>query len=157
MDTSSWPTDDWKAFFVRWEKEQYHQGNLDLIDEYNSPDLVDHHLPPGYDDGNEGKRRLVRELLDDFPDFRLRMDDLVVERIGDGDVHFKVVEQFTISGTHHGTYRGIQPTGEAFETSGIAMMRLIDGIEFEHWAVVDDLDMPTQRGVFESPLPKGSS
>ena len=34
MDTASWTTEDWKAFFVRWEEEQYHQGSLDLIDEY---------------------------------------------------------------------------------------------------------------------------
>ena len=43
MDTGNWTTEDWKAFFIRWEDEQYHEQNLDAIDEYYSPDLVDHH------------------------------------------------------------------------------------------------------------------
>lgn len=155
MDTGNWSTEEWRAFFIRWEDEQYHQQNLDVIDEYYSPDLVDHHLPPGYADGNDGKRRLVRELLDAFPDFRIALEDLIVEKLDDGAAHFKIVERFTISGTHRSTYRGVPATGKRFETTGIAIMRFVDGMEVEHWAVVDDLDMLQQLGVINTPYAAG--
>lgn len=148
MNMNDWTTEDWKKFFVEWEEEQFHKGNLDLIDKYYSPDLVDHHLPPGYPTGSNGKRKLVRELLDAFPDFHITMDDLVVEKVNSGQ---KVVERFTIEGTHQGDYRGISATGNRFKTHGISICQFVDGMEVEHWAVVDELDMLQQLGVIESP------
>jgi len=148
MNTEGWTTADWKTFFVEWEEEQYHKGNLEMIDEMYSPDLVDHHLPPGYPTGNDGKRRLVRELLDAFPDFHITMDDLIVEGTAKGDM---VVERFTIEGTHHGDYRGIPATGRHFETHGMSICRFVEGLEVEHWAVIDELDMLQQLGVVDSP------
>lgn len=150
MDTRSWTTEDWKGFFIRWEEEQYHQQNLDAIDEYYSPNLVDHHLPPGYPSGNDGKRRLVGELLKAFPDFHITLEDLIVEKEPDGGAD-KIVERFTISGTHHGEYRGIPATGNRFETHGMSICRFVDGMQVEHWAVVDELDMLQQLGVIDVP------
>ena len=150
MDTRSWTTEDWKGFFIRWEEEQYHQQNLDAIDEYYSPNLVDHHLPPGYPSGNDGKRRLVGELLKAFPDFHITLEDLVVEKEPDG-AGDKIVERFTISGTHRGEYRGIPATGNRFETHGMSICRFVDGMQVEHWAVVDELDMLQQLGVIDVP------
>lgn len=144
MDTTGWTTNDWREFFLEWEDEQYHKGNLDVIDTYYSPDLIDHHLPSGYPAGNDGKRRLVRELLTAFPDFHITLEDLIVE----GD---KVVERFSISGTHRGEYRGIKATGKRFETHGMSVARFKDGMQVEHWAVVDELDMLTQLGVLQDP------
>ncbi len=154
MDTSGWTTADWKDFFVKWEEEQYHKGNLDKIDELYSPDLVDHHLPPGYPTGNDGKRRLVRELLHAFPDFHITMDDLIVEKTDNGEM---VVERFTIRGTHQETYRGIPATRKPFETHGISICRFKEGLEVEHWAVIDELEMLEQLGVIESPYSEEES
>lgn len=156
METNNWSTEDWKAFFVRWEDEQYHRQNLDAIDEYYSPDLVDHHLPPGYPPGNDGKRRLVRELLEAFPDFHITLEDLVVEKEANGGGD-KIVERFTISGTHSGVYRGIPATGNRFETHGMSICRFVDGKQVEHWAVVDELDMLQQLGVIDAPYRDGGS
>ncbi len=156
MDTNNWTTEDWKAFFIRWEDEQYHGQNLDAIDEYYSADLVDHHLPPGYPPGNDGKRRLVRELLEAFPDFHITLEDLVVEKEADGRGD-KIVERFTISGTHRGVYRGIPATGSRFETHGMSICRFVDGKQVEHWAVVDELDMLQQLGVIDAPYRDGGS
>ncbi len=142
-DTTGWTTEDWKAFYLRWEEEQYHQ-KLDVFDDYYAPDLVDHHLPPGYPAGSAGKRMLVGELLSAFPDFRITLDDLIVA----GD---KVVERFTVRGTHLGEYGGIPATGKQMETHGISICRFVDGLEVEHWAVVDDLALLEQLGVIDSP------
>lgn len=150
MDTRGWTTGDWKDFFIRWEEEQYHQQNLDAIDEYYSPDLVDHHLPAGYPPGNDGKRQLVRELLEAFPDFHITLEDLIVEEEPNGGGN-KIVERFTISGTHRGEYRGIPATGNRFETHGMSICRFVDGKQVEHWAVVDELDMLQQLGVIDFP------
>jgi predicted ester cyclase len=152
IETAGWTTADWKDFFIKWEDEQYHKGNLGMIDELYSEDLVDHHLPPGYPSGNDGKRQLVRELLAAFPDFRITMDDLIVENTARGDM---VVERFTIEGTHHGIYRGIPPTGTRFRTEGIAICRFENGLEVEHWAVIDELGMLEQLGVLQSPFQDG--
>ena len=150
MDTRNWTTEDWKDFFIRWEEEQYHQQNLDAIDKYYSPKLVDHHLPPGYPAGNDGKRQLVGELLEAFPDFHITLEDLIVEKdsAGGGD---KIVERFTISGTHNGEYRGIPATRNRFETHGMSICRIVDGMQVEHWAVFDELDMLQQLGVIDVP------
>lgn len=145
----NWSTEEWKKFFVEWEEQQYHQGNLEYIDKYYSPELVDHHLPPGYPEGNEGKRRLVRELLEAFPEFRITNQDLVVERVDGGQ---KVVERFTIEGTHQGNYRGIAATGKRFKVDGISICRFAGGKEVEHWAVINELDMLEQLGVLSSPF-----
>lgn len=150
VDTRGWTTGDWKDFFIRWEEEQYHQQNLDAIDEYYSPDLVDHHLPAGYPPGNDGKRQLVRELLEAFPDFHITLEDLIVEEEPNGGGN-RIVERFTISGTHRGEYRGIPATGNRFETHGMSICRFVDGKQVEHWAVVDELDMLQQLGVIDFP------
>lgn len=149
MNMDNWTSDDWKKFFIEWEEQQYHNGNLDYIDKFYSKDLVDHHLPSGYPPGNDGKRKLVRDLLEAFPDFHITLDDLIVEKI---DEAHKIVERFTIEGTHLGEYRGIPATGKYFKTNGISICKFVDGLEVEHWAVVDDLDMLEQLGVTSSPF-----
>lgn len=45
-----------------------------------------------------------------------------------------VANRYTIRGTHTGDFFGAAPTGRRFETHGIDMVRVVDGLLIEHWA-----------------------
>ncbi|MFE3758917.1 ester cyclase [Nocardia tengchongensis] len=45
-----------------------------------------------------------------------------------------VTNRYTIRGTHTGVLFGPAPTGRPFETGGIDMVRVVDGLLVEHWA-----------------------
>jgi predicted ester cyclase len=50
-----------------------------------------------------------------------------------------VANRYTIRGTHTGDFFGLPPTGERFETRGLDMVRVRDGLLVEHWAFAGPL------------------
>ena len=60
----------------------------------------------------------------------------------------KVVARATVTGTNHGPFMGMPPTGKAIRVQLIDIIRFDDdGLAREHWGVFDAMKMMQQLGV----------
>ena len=59
-------------------------------------------------DGHGGARRFYTEFLGAFPDVHFDLTDIVIGPQG-------VIEVATMTGTHHGAWAGLEPTGRRVE------------------------------------------
>jgi predicted ester cyclase len=116
------------------------QKDLTALDEYFSPKLTDHALPPGIPAGLEGRKMFASALLAAFPDLQVDVEDLVAE----GE---KLVTRYSVRGTHKGDLMGIPATGKEISITGIAIDRFENGLSVEHWEIIDQLGMMQQLGV----------
>lgn len=118
----------------------FNRGELERVEEFVTPDFVNHEAWHGEDPGVEGFRLRLRRLHDAFPDMRMQVEDMVAE----GD---RVAYRATLTGTHRGELLGIPATGRSFRAQQMHFLRLEDGRAAEHWATRDDLGMLIQLGV----------
>jgi len=133
-------TEENKAQFRRTFEEMFNQGNLAVADDLIAPDFLNHEAPPGNNRGPESARQLVAWLRSAFPDLHYTIEELVAE----GDT---VAGRVTMSGTHHGPFQGIAPTGRSFQQAQVHFVRFRNGKGIEHRAVRDDLGLMQQLGV----------
>lgn len=101
----------------------------------------------GADGNGEGLDDLMDAqwgFFDAFPDTFLTLDEVISE----GDL---VSLRFTATGTHKGTFEGIEPTGKTFEISAMGMVRVADGKITEKWVQMDMLGLLQQLDAVESP------
>src|SRR5918997_832009 len=134
-----------KATFRRYIEEVQHQGNLEVADEIF--DRYVSHQSDGttLERGPEDVKRFMGEFRQAFPDFHSVIEDQVAE----GD---KVVTRWRASGTHQGEFRGIAPTGNRIEVTGIGIFRFSEeGKVVESWDNMDQLGMMQQMGAIPSP------
>jgi steroid delta-isomerase-like uncharacterized protein len=75
-----------------------------------------------------------------YPDLHVAVEDLIAE----GD---KVVARQVVTGTHHGEYMGIPPTGKAVTYNEIFIFRFANSRVIETSGVVDVLAQMRQLGV----------
>lgn len=129
----------------RWF-EAVDTGDPAVIDDFISPDYVDHNPPPfpGLEPGIKGARQAFDIALIAFSDFRHDIDSQLV----DGDL---VVTRTTGHGRHTGEFLGIAPTGKEVTMGGIAIHRVAKGKLVEHWGQVDALGLLAQLGVVSLP------
>jgi predicted ester cyclase len=86
-------------------------------------------------------KRWVRPFRGSFPDFQMRIVDLVAER----DV---VVVHLKCSGTHQGDWLGVAPTGRRFEEiDEVYIFRVQDGKLTSAVGVEDNLSRMQQLGI----------
>ena len=114
------------------------------LDEFIDPNYVDHFTPPGIPGGLEGARQTFDMFLTAFPDLHFTVEDLIAE----GD---EVVARATMSGTQHGAFMGIPPTGKQVTITGIDINRFVGGKSVEHWLEMDTLGLLQQLGVVPAP------
>ena len=129
-----------KAAVRRWLENGFNRQNLDEFDQYFSPELVNHGLPPNLPPDLEGTKMFASAFLAAFPNIQVAVEDLVAE----GD---KVVTRWSARGTHQGELMGIPPTGKDVLMTGIATDRFEGGKSVEHWEIVDQLGLMQQLGV----------
>jgi len=133
-----------KAIELRFLEEVVNKGNLAVIDELVAANFIDHSALPGAAPDREGYKQFFAMTRTAFPDFHSTLEDMIAE----GD---KVVERFTVRGTHKGEFMGIAPTGKQVEVEGIAIHRLAGGKIVEDWFSMDMLGMMQQLGVVPAP------
>ena len=133
-----------KAIELRFLEEVVNKGNLAVIDELVATDFVDHTAPPGLAPDREGYKQFFAMSRSAFPDMHSTLEDMFAE----GD---KVVQRFTVRGTHKGEWMGIPPTNKRMEIGGIAIHRLAGGKIVEDWANMDMLGAMQQLGVVPPP------
>ena len=133
-------TEENKALIRRFIEEVFNKKNLAAIDEFITPNHVDHTLPPFLPTTPEGTKRAIGMYLTAFPDLHLRVEDMIAE----GD---KVVIRFTSRGTQKKAFGGIPPTGKQVTVSSIVIARIADGKIVEQWGLDDQMGMLQQLGL----------
>lgn len=115
----------------------YNYDKLDaVIDEY----YIEHSPDPGQKQGLEGLKEAFMELKKGFPDYRFRVDDIVIEGS-------KASVLFTFTGTNSGEMMGMKPTNKYVDIQGIDYLYLKDGKCTEHWGYIDMHKMMEQLGM----------
>ena len=105
-------------------------GGDDFVDEFYSPDYVDH-TPSrvrGLAPGREGLRQAVAIFRGGFPDVRHVIEDVIAA----GD---RVAVRLRAEGTHSGELFGIPPSGQRVSQEAIVIYRLAGGKIIERWSM----------------------
>jgi steroid delta-isomerase-like uncharacterized protein len=137
-----------KATFRRYVEEVSNKGDLAVADEIFDRYLAHQSDGSTEERGPEDVKRFMGEFRQAFPDFRSVIEDQVAE----GD---KVVTRWRATGTHQSEFRGIAPTGNRMEVTGIGIFRFSEeGKVVESWDNMDQLGMMQQLGVI--PPPEGA-
>jgi steroid delta-isomerase-like uncharacterized protein len=104
---------------------------------------------PGPLDG-EGWFGYLQMFVAAFPDVQISVDG----EISEGDV---VASRWTMTGTHHGEFLGVPPTGRQVTIIGNDFSRVVDDKIAEHWAQFDGLGTMMQLGAIAAPEPEDVS
>lgn len=133
-------TDDNKALVRRFYEEVWDRGNSDFVYAVFADDYVRHDLrPTDALPGPEGKKRIADAFRAAFPDFQVTVDLI----LGEGDY---VVGRWTGSGTHSGSWGGVEPTNRRATFSAVNIFRFENGKVAEIWNHRDDLGLSQQLG-----------
>ncbi|MSP14630.1 MAG: ester cyclase [Chloroflexi bacterium] len=126
---------------VRRYRNAHNSNQLNQLDDIMAPNLISHNLIPGLPQGRETGKQVHQMALASFPDSQTRTEEIIAE----GD---KVVERWTVSGTHSGApFMGrIPPSGKSFTVSGVSIYRIADGKIVEHWGEFDTMNILQQLG-----------
>lgn len=141
-------SEELKAIYHRLNDEAWNEGNLDLIDDLVSPDLVLHN-PDGTESSYEDYKNAAVSTRAVYPDFHYTTDHIIAE----GDT---VAAHWTFRGTHTGPIPdlGLEPTGKEVTVTGIGFYRFEGGKIAEMWIINDYLGLYQQLGVIP-PLGEG--
>jgi steroid delta-isomerase-like uncharacterized protein len=105
-----------KEIIRRFYAECWDTGDLAAVDRFVAPSY--HAAAVGQD--REDYKRTMAAMRASFPDLHWTLEDLIAE----GD---KVVNRWTMHGTHRGEWSGIAPTGQVVAMPGITIFRLVNG------------------------------
>lgn len=120
--------------------EAINSGRLVMLKELIDPSLVDHDPATGQRHGAAGYIDFFSELLGAFPDLKIQVKHLVA------DEH-SVAMAYKMTGTHRGSFLGVEPTGHTIISRGIQIGRYNGGRIVERWGVMDELGILEQLGV----------
>ena len=129
---------------IRRYRQAHNQNDMAALDEIVAADIISHSHLPNVPAGREGGKMVHQGSLAAFPDGQTTTDDLIAE----GD---KVVERFTLVGTHKGEFLGIPATGKQVRVTGMSIFRIANGKIVEHWGENDGMGLLMQLGVLPAP------
>jgi len=128
---------------VRQYLNAFNDRDSETLSELLADDVVEHGIHAtmrGVDDILE----FQRSHFDVFPDYSGTTEAVVA----DDDL---VAVRYTVSGTHSGEYRDVEPTGHTVEWSGMSMYRVEDGEIAEIWLEEDRLGLLERLEVVDPP------
>jgi predicted SnoaL-like aldol condensation-catalyzing enzyme len=115
-------TESNKAIVRRFFEEVFNKRNISLVDEFVSPDFINHNASI-HVRGAEGVKHSVEAQFQAFPDIHTTIEEL----IGEGDkVVVRARDRFTP-----------QPDGKPIELTWIEIIRLENGKLAEAWVEAD--------------------
>jgi predicted ester cyclase len=115
----------------RWAHEGVAKGHVEVFDDLVAADALDHSGPAAVR-GIEGFKSRTRGVHAAFTEIEVVVEDLLV----DGD---KIAWRWRLTGTHHGPFLGVSPTGKRVTMNGFNVQRLAGGVVVEHWSLADQL------------------
>jgi predicted ester cyclase len=115
--------------------EIWNTGNLELLDSVYASDVVAHwpatsEIPERR--GIDAIRSGLMRTRTAFPDWHERLLDV----FGSAD---KVCSRYVSTGTHRGTFWGIEPTGRHVEIQELSIFRIAGDRVAEQWCMIDEL------------------
>jgi predicted ester cyclase len=120
---------------------QYHEiwntGQTEKLNEIMAPDFVCHYLTDVEWKGIAGAETEILNWRKLFPDWHEEVVDVIIEKD-------KVVTRYNSTGTHSGTYEGIDSTGTKVMIAETSIYRIKDGKLAEQWCFPDDLGLKNQ-------------
>lgn len=120
-------------------------GNLQLLDELASPDIVvTYPIPPEPMQGPEAFKAMLTELFVGLPDAVVTVDDTVAE----GD---KVGCRWSMEATHEGPLFGFPATGKRIRIWGLTFYRIAGGKVVEETGIGNTLSLLQQLGAVIGP------
>jgi len=133
-----------KGIARRFFEEAFNSGNLDVVDELASPELVNHDAAlPEPTVGTEAAKASIRAYREAFPDLRISIELQVAE----GEY---VTTRWSARGTHQGDLMGMPATEKQATVTGITIDRIVDGLVVESWTNWDTFGMLVQLGAVPS-------
>lgn len=130
-----------KRITRRFPEEVATEGNIDLIDELCTADVIDH-SPDGEIRGREELKAHMEAYLSAFGDFSATVEETIAE----GET---VAMRVTLRGTHEGEFMDVAPKGNEFEIANMVFTRIKDGRIAERWVQPDMLGLLQQLGIFD--------
>jgi steroid delta-isomerase-like uncharacterized protein len=132
-----------KATFRRLH-DATNSGDAELIsktiDDHVEADVLIRTPLPVEATGAQALKEVFATLHRAFPDLHITIEDLIAE----GD---KVVSRNSVTGTHHGQYMGLPPTGKTVAYNEILVCRFVNSRIAETWGIVDVFSQMQQLGV----------
>lgn len=118
----------------------FNSGDLDSLDEFVAPEIVDHNPDPGQAPGLQGVKEMFKEFRAAVPDLRVSAEEIFAS----GD---KVVARGTISGTDlGGLLPDPPPTAKSFSVDLIDIVRFEGGKAVERWGHFNTFSLMQQLG-----------
>jgi predicted ester cyclase len=112
---------------IRHHYGEINKKNLAVLNENYTPDVVIHALQLGMDmKGLEALKPAFDGLFSAFPDFRLTVEDIVVESN-------KAAFRITMTGTQKGKFMNQAPTGQKVTQTSFVFMRYEGDKIAEQW------------------------
>lgn len=129
-----------------WFEEIWTHDKRDEIRSVMAPGIVAHNVHDAGGDvvGPEGFEAFFDGIRTAFPDLRFTVEDVFA-------CGAKVVGRWRMTGTHHGPFQGIAPTGKPVNITGMAIALIKDGQVHEAWDEWDRLGLMVQLGLFQPP------
>jgi predicted ester cyclase len=132
-----------KTIIRRIYEEIFNAGDLDLVREVIASEAIDH-APGSRSSLPIGKHDAIKDFLVEVctavPDAHWTVQQMQADR----DM---VVVQTTMSGSHHGEFRGLRPTGRHFTITGVDRIRVSASKIVEHWGELDMASLQRQLAV----------
>ena len=128
-----------KAVAQRWTEEIWNKGDLAALNELVGTDIVFHMGSDPDLRGHAGLKEFAGALRSAFPDGHFTNDETIAERD-------KVVQRWTMTGTHKGDWLGVAATGKRTSTTGTTTLRIAGGKVAEGWEHFDALGWLKQVG-----------
>lgn len=138
-----------KELCRRFIQKVFNEGELSLIGEFMSPDVVNHELADSLGDTKPTQGHNIDWVTDLVYLYRQALPDLHVEienQIAEGDM---VVTCLRARGTQTNALMTIEASGNKVDISGIRVDRVAAGKIVESWFHLDALGMLRQLGAVE--------
>jgi steroid delta-isomerase-like uncharacterized protein len=130
-----------KALSRRLLEEAFNAGNIDVVDELVTTDVVNHDAAlPEAMIGPDAAKASIRGYRTAFPDLRITIEEQIADDQG-------VATRWSAKGTQEGELMGMPATGKQATVTGITIDRIVDGRIAESWTNWDTLGMLQQLGV----------
>lgn len=117
--------------------EAYNRGEFAVLDECIAPDYSSEMLPEDIPGGPEAFKQVIAGFRTAFPDLHFAIDDQIAEP-------GKIVNRWTMTGTHRGSFMGVDPTNRPVEVHGISLWYLRGNQVVDFWVVMDNLRLKEQ-------------
>jgi len=138
--------DELKAKVIRFTEEAWNKGNLSVMDEIFTQDVVLHTPAIPEEKGLEAYKNILTDYRTDYPDFHVTIDEIIAE----GNT---VADRWTCKATFTGPGKTapIAGTGKKVIAKGTWVGHFVGGRIVENWYTYDVMNWVQQAGIMPVP------